>query len=117
VGCRNAADCQLSVAAVPVIFGRPCKPARFHNSASSTKRANSRLQFTAGSPSVRHAGSEGGEGVAGRTGVTRRRERLLSQFRERSLDPREDRSLSELRKDALCLHQLLDGETTFFLAL
>src|SRR5262249_19280305 len=34
--------------------------------ASSSKRANSWLQFTAGSPSVRHAGSEGGEGVARR---------------------------------------------------
>ena len=41
----------------------------------------------------------------------------LSQFRERGLHTREYRGLAELRKDALCLGQMLERECTLFLSL
>jgi methyl-accepting chemotaxis protein len=41
-----------------------------------------------------------------------RGEQLLSQFHERRVDPREDRGLSELRKDPPCFAQMLNRERT-----
>jgi hypothetical protein len=51
--------------------------------------------------------------------MVRGRERLvaLSQFRERSFDPRKYRGFSELGKDAPCLGQVPDRESTLFLDL
>src|SRR4029077_19142225 len=43
--------------------------------------------------------------------------KLLLQFRESRIDPRQDRSLSELREDTLCLSQMLKREGTLFLDL
>jgi len=42
---------------------------------------------------------------------------LLPQLRESRLDPREDRGLSELGKDPLCLGQMLDSEGALSLTL
>ena len=42
---------------------------------------------------------------------------LLPQLRARRLDPREDRGLSELGKNALCLGQMLKREGALFLGL
>ena len=44
-------------------------------------------------------------------------ERLLPQFREGRVEPREHRGLSELGKDSLCLGQMLKRERALFLAL
>ena len=38
-----------------------------------------------------------------------------AQFCKRRFDPREYRRLSELRKDPLCLGQMLNGERALFL--
>ena len=50
--------------------------------------------------------------IAKRSDVT-----LLSQFRERRVDPRECRDLSELGKDALCLCKMLNCKRALFLGL
>jgi hypothetical protein len=42
---------------------------------------------------------------------------LLPQFRQRGFDPRENRGLSELRKNALCLSEMLNRERALFLGL
>jgi hypothetical protein len=42
---------------------------------------------------------------------------LMSQFCERRFDPREYRGLSELRKNAFCLGQVLNREIALFLNL
>ena len=84
----------------------------WRDSAASARTARSGIWVVHGG--VRHARSEGGEGAAGGVGVTRRRERLLSQFRERRFDPREDRSLAELGEYALRLVQMLDRESGLF---
>jgi hypothetical protein len=41
----------------------------------------------------------------------------LLQFGKGRIDPRKDRSLPELREDALCLDQMLNREGTLFLGL
>src|SRR5262249_22445733 len=76
--------------------------ARPGQGAASARTAGSGLRVVHGR--LRHPRSERGEGAAGGVDLTWWR---LSQVRERRLDPREYRGLSELREYTLCLAQML----------